>query len=239
MLFWVRRSDVISHKLSKDFVIMAPSKKTNGSSSPKKAPKSAFSGKYTSTPPGLIGKKDNRNLMFVEGLKNGVMIVYFQKSNAVEEAFVQPNIKHLEENPDIMAKLGINAIVFHKGSSGDTEMKQSASSSFNWKQLILIIGEHNNNPGCRKELAKKLLEYFNSHATEEFYTYPRNMKFAKDNTQNPYCPVDACLLDSDVVALMEAAYPDMEIDELSTFGEIMSSFWTDVEHGMEVIGGSS
>ena len=56
---------------------------------------------------------------------------------------------------------------------------------------------------------------------------------------DPPCPIDACLLDSDIVALMEAAYPDMELDELSTFGEIMASFWTDAEHGMEVIGGSS
>ena len=39
-------------------------------------------------------------------------------------------------------------------------------------------------------------------------------------------PVDACLLDADVVELMAAAFPSMELDEVAAFEDIMHRFST-------------
>jgi hypothetical protein len=214
---------------------MAPSNKKSSSTLSKKVPKSAFTGKYSATPVGLKGKKDTRNQMIIEGLQPGVMTVYFKKAHCNEEAFLQPDIKKLQENRDIMEELGINAILIRKGSDGVTEMKQNPSSDFGWRQLILIIGQDNNSASGRKEIADKLVEYFNSDASQALYKYPRKVKFAEDNTGNPLRPLDACFLNSDVPPLMAAAYPDMELDEVSTFPDIMATFWTDVSYGQKAV----
>ena len=60
--------------------------------------------------------------------------------------------------------------------------------------------------------------------------------FFKDCTLHPPRSVDACLLDSDVLALMRAAYPETDLEELgSEYPEIMATFWSDIQHGVQVI----
>lgn len=150
---------------------------------------------------------------------------------------MRPDMKILMENPDMMEELGINAIVHRKGIDGKTPKPQSAGSPYPWNQLILIIGEEANTKEGRREVADKLVAHFNSNAVKPTYTYPRKMKFGEDATTGGrfLLPIDLCLLDNDVVALMKAAYPDMNLHEIAKYDEIMKTFWSDIEHGHEAI----
>ena len=204
---------------------------------PKKSPVSAFNGgKYKNSPPGLSGAKDKCNKLIVEGLQQGVVVVHVKKHNKEEEAFIGYDIHFLEENMDVMEELGINAIVMRKGIDGETPLVQSPGSSYHWKQFLLIVGEAANTKEGRAQLALKLVKHFNTNAaTAEMYQYPTKMRFFKDITFNKPRPVDSCLLDADVVGLMGAAFPSLELEELVTYTDIMQGFWTNIEHGKEVM----
>ena len=76
----------------------------------------------------------------------------------------------------------------------------------------------------------------NNKVTASEYTYPSKTKFYKDCTASPPPPVDATLLDCDVLALMKAAYPDTDLKEIGEeIPEIMETFWMDIEHGKKVM----
>ena len=229
---------------------MAPSKKSSSNHSGQKKsppPKSAFhAGKFKGSPSGLFGSsKDKRNQLIVEGLQQGVVVMYMKKYNRNEEAFLAPDIHYLQENQEEMDKLGINAIVARRGTDGKTPMPQKPDSStpnkpnkaFYWKQFIVILGEDNNTAENRAQVAKQLVNRLNNNElTAAEYTYPNKSKFLKDCTASPPRALDACLLDCDVLALMKAAYPDMDLKQLVTdYPEIIASFWSDKAIGTQVI----
>jgi hypothetical protein len=203
----------------------------------KSPPKSAFSsGKYKATL-GHSGKKDVRNQMVIEALQEGIMSVYVKKFNVEEEAFLGPDLKLLQENAATMEMLGINAILYRKGVDGATAMMQAPSTNYPWRQFILIVGvEACKDPQERLKIADKLLAYFNANATTTMYKFPREMKLGEDKTQDPPRPVDAVLLNNDVIAMMKAAYPTLELQELAAYEEtIVGSFWTDTEFGKKTM----
>ena len=205
----------------------------------KKVPTSAFcGGNFKSIPEGLSGKKDKRNQVFVEGLQQGIMVAFVQKFNRAEEAYIGPHVRFLEENCDLMESLGINAIVSRKGGDGESPMMQKPGSEYIWKQFIFIIGEDGNTKENRVALGKQLAAHLNDMTkVAEDYSYPRKAKFMKDMTQAIPRPVDACLLDCDVVSLIGAAYPDLEMDEIASYPSIMLGFWANAARGAEVMEG--
>jgi len=203
----------------------------------KASPASAFkSGKFNGDTPLKGGRKDNRHVLSIKGFAPGVVTAYVSKYNAEEEPFFLYDYKLLQDNPGIMENLGINAIVARKGTDGETPMKQSATSTYNWRQFIFIIGEDNNTSAKRKALCAKLVTHFNKNATTANYQYPRKVKFGTDLSDSGMPgPVDANLLDEDVLGLMLAAYPSTPPEELATFDDVMGQFWTDLDHGREVL----
>lgn len=215
-----------------------PPPKKNSSKSPaaKKGPKSAFSGKYTASPSGL-GKKDGRNVVMFEGLQGGMMILYVKKGSKMEEAFITPTIDYLQQNGELMEEIGVNAILYRKGADGKTEMPKGPKSTYSWKQLLMIVGEDNNTVAGRREAAKVVVEFFNKCVVDEEldYKFQTKTRLGTDETCDPPRSVDSCLLDSDVVALMKEAYPDVEMEELKDYNDIMETFWSDIEHGKEVV----
>jgi len=203
----------------------------------KKPPASAFSaGKFKASFAGLSGKKDVRNLVFVEGLQQGIMVAYVQKFNKEEEAFIGPHIRHFEDNMDIMETAGINAIIDRKGGDGESPMMQNPSSQFAWKQFVFATGEDNNTKEERARLGRALVNKLND-TSEVTYKYPRKSKFFKDISAPKLNPVDARVLDADVVGLMKAAYPDLTLEEIAQFDSIMAGFWCNVARGKEVMEG--
>ena len=204
-------------------------------SNSKKPPVSAFAagiGKANFL--GLSGKKDVHNCVIVEGLQQGIMVAYVQKFNKEEEAFIGPHIRHFEKNQDVMEMVGIGAILDRKGGNGESPMMQSPTSTFPWKQFIFVVGEESNTKEKRACLGKALADEL-SNTSQFMYKFPRKTKFFKDITAPKFCPVDACILDADVIGLMKAAYPDLELDEIAQYDSIMAGFWCNVARGKEIM----
>jgi hypothetical protein len=67
----------------------------------------------------------------------------------------------------MMENLHINAILPHRDpeADGNQELLQSPTSTYAWRQFVLIIGETNNTPIKRKEFAMTLVDHFNTQAT--------------------------------------------------------------------------
>ena len=121
---------------------MPPTGKGN-KKGPATPPKSAFGkGKFTGVVTSAGKKKDKRHILMYKGLKEGVMVAYLKKvgsGSIEEEPFFHYDYKELTDNPDIMESLGINAILNRRGAQGDEPMKQSATSSYNYRLFLLII----------------------------------------------------------------------------------------------------
>jgi len=202
----------------------------------KTKPASVFeSGKYKGDSPLKPGKKDVRHLLFVLGLCNGIVLAWLKKYNLDQEPFLNHDYQLLHDSPATMEDLGINAVVHRKGPDGATALTQTPTSTYNWRQMVLIVGEDQNTPHARMEIAAKLVAHFNNNANSANYQYPHKVKFGSDLTGGQLRPVDHALLDIDVLGLMMAAYPTTSLEELATFDDIMSTFWTSVERGREVI----
>ena len=203
----------------------------------KKPPISAFgTGKFKPNISTLTSKKDKRNQLVVEGLQQGIIVAWIKKHNVDEEAFIGPDIRYLTDNMEVMENLGIGAIFARRGIDGETPMKQNPKSTYQWKQFVFLVGESGNTQENRSKLATNLAVHFNTneHTIAE-YKYPRKTKFLKDITREPPRSVDACFLDSDVLKLMSAAFPTWELDEIAVYDNIVSGFFTNMEHGKRMI----
>ena len=213
-----------------------PKSKGKGGGKAPGTPKSAFSGgKFKKSADFLKGmKKDNRHLLFWQSLQQGIMVGWFQMGNKEEEAFVGPYLKMLQDNPELMEQLGVDAIVYRKGPDGEP-MPQNPGTDYNWRQLVFIIGEEENTAEHREGLANGVIANFNLHATVTLFRYPRNVKSGGDITANPIPAVGVSLLDKDVIGLLMAAYPYTALDELKGFDEVMTSFWDEPTHGAGVM----
>jgi hypothetical protein len=205
----------------------------------KKAPTSKFKSspaKFDS--PFKSGKKDDHHVLMYQGVHQGLMVSWLKKANVDEEPYFLHDHKLLRDNPDKMEELNINAGLSCRGEDGEALM-QTPTSTYPWKQFVLIIGENNNTPAKRKEYAAALVSHFNTQATSVNYKYVHNVKLGSDLTQRPLRPVDFVLLDMDVLGLMMAAYEGTPLEELVTFDVIMKTFWTDLPHGREVVNGAA
>jgi hypothetical protein len=198
-------------------------------------PTSRFAkGRLKETTP-LNAKKDGRHVLSMEGLQQGILVLWPEKGTAKEEPYIAPLYKELVDHPEVMEELCINAITYRKGEDGETAMKQNPTSTYDWKQLICIIGVEDNTSEARMEIADKIITHYNAGATTALYKYPKKMRFGRDLTQDPPRSVDALLLDKDVLGLMCTAYPKHRPEDLAEFDEIMEPFWTEIGHGRDFI----
>jgi hypothetical protein len=209
---------------------------------PKKPPTSKFkSGAAKFDSPFKGGKKDDRNVLLYNGAQNGILTCFLKKPNADEEPYALHDYNLLKESPDLMETLNINAVLSRKDttSSENTELMQSPTSTYPWRQFVLLIGENNNTPPRRRQYAQALVDHLNTQATSANYRYVRKVKLGSDLSNRPLVPVDRVLLDGDVVGLMLAAYESTPLEELATYDTIMRTFWTDIAHGREVLAESA
>ena len=188
------------------------------------------SGSFKGSP---LGKKarDNRHLMFIEGLKNGVVVAWLKKWNKNEEPFLAYDMIQLNNNPEICESLGINAIVPRRGQDGDTPLKQSSMSDYDWRQFVFIVGDDKNTAVNRREMANHLIDHMNKNAVIPNYQYPVKVKFAGDKTANPMGTLSDHMLDKHVLEMMHHAYPGMTSEQLIKDSTIVESFWSDVDYG--------
>ena len=198
------------------------------------APQSVFAkGAYKS--PIAKGRKDSRHLLFVEGMQEGIVVLYLKKANRDEEPYLRYDMDLLYNSPDKLEELGINCIVHRRGCNGDTAKPQGPASEYYWRQFLCIIGEEANTVDGRREQANTLIEYLNRNAVTPNYQFPKKVRFGGDNTSEPMGRVDGVLRDADVLGVMVAAYPSTSVVEMATYDDIMDKFWNDIEYGKEVL----
>ena len=208
-------------------------KATAGSPAPKP---SAAALKGITTPVKKPGAKDSRDKVFVKGHLSGIVVAYIvDGKHADREAFKAHDMSELHNDPDLLAQLGFNAIVPRKGSDGETPMKQNATSEYNWRQFIALLGEDNNNEEGRRALANKLIVHLNKNANSDNYRYPRKVRFGGDLTASPKTACNESMLDADVVAFIITLYPDNDLEDLAEWDDIVSQFFVDVEDGKAVM----
>ena len=213
---------------------MAPSPKRNTqkqalAASPVK--KNAFSsGSFKGSP--LTKKpRDNRHVLFIEGLKNGVLVAWLKKWNKNEEPYLAYDMVELNNSPDICESLGINAIVPRRGQDGNTPMKQNSNSDYDWRQFVLIVGDDKNTAVHRREVANRLIDHLNHNAVIPNYQYPVKVRFGGDTTTKPMATLSDHMLNKHVLEMMRHAYPGMNIGQLLMDSAIIESFWNDVDYG--------
>ncbi|CAB9516443.1 hypothetical protein SEMRO_783_G201860.1 [Seminavis robusta] len=221
---------------------MSSPKRTTTNSNKASSPKSAFNAAKFKPSGGFTkGRKDSRHHALVEGLRPGVITMYFKKHNCDEEPYLGPDMKWMNDpsNAEKMDDLGIHAVLYRKGVDGETSMLQSATSEYSWRQLIFVVGEDNNTPTTRLATAEKVIKFLNGRANTENYKYPKKIKFLEDLSRDHVAknlrPLSAALLDEDVCMLMQAAYPDKALMDLVDFADVMANFWVDPADGATVM----
>lgn len=176
-------------------------------------------------------KTDNANKLFIQGSKGGVVTVFVQKPNAVEEAYLAYDYSVIKENDEIAKELQVNEVLFRRSPDGE-ELMQKKGSQHAWRQFLMIVGEDKNNTENRKKIADKIVAFLNKNAVVENYRWPKQTKFAGDLTASPMGAMDTLLLDKDVFKVMNIAYPDYSVAELAGFPDICGNFFTtvNIEH---------
>jgi hypothetical protein len=208
--------------------ISSPAKMESPAGNPTKVSKSPPTSAIKAGIKGSI-KKDSSNKLFIQGSKGGIVTAYVQKSSAVEEAFLVYDFGLIRENEATAKELEVNEIVQRRGPDG-LPLSQRRGAQHAWKQLLMIVGEDNNNEEYRKGLADKIITFLNRNAIEENYKWPRKTKFGGDLTLTPMAAMDSLLLDKDVFKVMKIAYPDNTVAELAGFPEICGNFFTTVDN---------
>ena len=198
------------------------------------AKESAFKGRFKGSPT-LKPNQDNRNVVNVVGLQNGMCVAFVKKANKELEAHLPHDMRVLYSNQTIRDDIGINAILPRRGVDGESEMPQNPGSEYPWRQFLFILGEDNNTAAGRRAEVAGLINLLNENATNENYKYPKRAKFGQDLTTNPMQPASAVMLDQHVVGLLMPAYPNTTLAELKEDEDIVSSFFVDVEEGKAMI----
>jgi hypothetical protein len=212
----------------------------SGSSSKKKAkktkvPKSVLSkGKFDESR--FVRDADRRHKVMVEILASGIIIVYMVKANVEEEPFLHYDYNYFKENAQRLRELGFVAIMNRRGVNGDTYLPQTTGGRYPWRILVAVVGEQNSTTQKCMQLANGVVAHLNTHANTACYRYPTLFRFGRNLTQPGILRTpDVYLLDSDVLAMMDAAYVNHTLRDLATFDAIIIKWWSDLDYGRTVM----
>ena len=181
----------------------------------------------------LLSKKnkDKRHILFVEGMKNGVVTVWLKKHNKNEEPYLAYDMIQFRDDSELCESLGIDAIIARRGEDGETALNQNANSEYDWRQFIFVVGEDANTPATRKSIAIRMVDHLNKNAVTPNYQFPTKVKFGGDRTAEPMAALSSNLLDQHVLQMMRVAYPAMTIADFLADQEIMEAFWDNATYG--------
>ena len=147
--------------------------------------------------------------LFVVPMKQGVSTAFattFGSNN--KAAFVFPIIQRLQNNPSEAAELNVSEICFRRSANQDNNrMPSSPTSAYGFYQFIRVFeseedSTHQKNVEWGKLLARKFTEFAND------YQYPKTFSFVRTPSTGLDLPtVDKCLLNEDVIKVMDTIYP--------------------------------
>ena len=164
----------------------------------------------------------------------GVCGGWLKKANEDRQPFMLHDYQLFKNDGSVREKLKIGMLTSRRGGDGKPR-KCEPGSKHEWNLYPMFLGEDGNTAAGARAAVNDLKKHLNANATSDNYTWPRKYTIGKDHTGNKLRPVDALLLDSDVFALMQAAYPQSDMVDLMEDKEVMSKFWTNVEHGKKVL----
>ena len=193
-------------------------------------------GKAVTIPSGLSNQKDNRHILYAEGLKPGFIILWLKKHNKDEEPYLREDYTIFEGQPDKLEELGIHVVLDCKGDDGITPLQWGKNKDYKWKQFTAVVGEEDNTPQMCRKIANNLMTYLNANLKNpDMYKFKYQVRFGGNLTSSPMRPLDAVMLDTDVIEFMDAGYEDFTPSELTKHDEVMKKFWTNIEDGKNKI----
>ena len=146
-----------------------------------------------------------------------------------EAAFWYPSFNAISASPALKEELNINDIVDRRGSDGFTSLKQQ--NGYPWKMFVCLIGESQNTPEGRREIADEIIRYLNEHSHDNGYRYPKNNEFGGDLTPETPRPLDQVLLNANVIEIIKTAFPGHSLKDLSEYDSIVDAFFSDRSAG--------
>ena len=172
--------------------------------------------------------------------KAGVVLFQIVKSSDPDKSAYMQGFWHgLETSPSMQKELrtlgvypiraGPDANVARSFMVGEREVEE--------QQLAVITGEGATKGAVQKQINKVahfMDKYTNTSSTKQKYPTPTHLGDDLTPHSGPVA-LDALLVDSDVIQILEAAYPTVTLRELAKHKKIMRKYFSDVEHGKLVI----
>ena len=88
----------------------------------------------------------------------------------------------------------------------------------------------------KSEIGNRLKDHLNQNANITNYRFPISIKLGNYRTvQDNMCPLDSCILNNDVIGLINTAYPGTWFSYLVQFEELMATFWGDINDGRNIM----
>ena len=173
--------------------------------------------------------------------KAGVALLQVVKSSDPDkQAFMKNFWAALESSPTMQREL--RSLGIYKIRAG---LASNAARSFIYgdnkevfdQQLALMTGE-GATKGAIEQLVKKAVHYIDkiTSTTSDQQKYSTRTHLGDDLTpRSGPVALDCLLLDIDVIQMIKAAYPTVKLSKIAKHQQIMCNFFTDVEHGKDVI----
>lgn len=172
----------------------------------------------------FIKAKDDSQLLYVTGVKGGIVSIFIQKHNAESGAYMTPFYSRLQREEAYRGDLDINALMPRRSSDGTALI----SGGYVWEQMICLVGNDvAEDPAMRKAIADKIMRAVNHKDVQREFQWPRTVKFGGDLTSDPLGAADTILVDKNCMEIMQLSYPEQSSAELAEFEEIISDFFTD------------
>ena len=227
----------------------ASSKNSSGSKDAAKLPETPPSnkGRAKATPPSpashgkspsKLGQSKNTVFIHYEVLQNRILVIYAENAKKFEAGYIANKVmKQLSDDPDEKMKLGYTALLSRRGENGRA-IKQRTGSIYDWTQFVWIpaSGETETDEKVMA-IVEKFLKYVRKSLYKEgYYQFPQKFVLGDDLSRDPPRPLDAALLDDDVLDVMDDMCENMEhLTVVAKDEEIMSTFWTDTKHGRKQV----
>lgn len=198
--------------------------------------KSSFSKSNVNRTPRFF-KQAKHDVLYYTGYEPGVMTLFLASGvNEEKDSFRKFDLDQLREDKKKAAELNINNITYRKGEDGNQLPQSPTKKEYGWAMYISIIGEEDNTPEGRKEIAQGLVDEFNKNGNSKNYKYsPKKVILGDDLTAESMEPCSVGMLDKDVLELLLMAYPKYEPDEILKWDDIIQKFWEDIDHGKFII----
>ena len=222
------------------------SKKTSASSSPSKAtsPNKLQLKRVQKVTP-LTNKNRTKTPfpLYIQAAREGVVVAFISQPYDINrQAFTGQIFTALRNQPETMESLQIWAILSRRApieQGYDVALPQNgfANQNYFFRQFVRIHATANvNTAASNKAWADELVSFCNTFAAQHFQ-YPTQYAFAQDltNWNEPLPPVNAYLLNRDVMQVMDMFFPPDATSRQEQADNLLEDYFGDDETAREFV----